>query len=79
MRLEIKHGLVLNPLGKAVGIVDAIEVDFFGRSLTPTQVRLVAPCPFCHAPRAQLCRRWRGGDRKANHAERIEAARSLVA
>lgn len=77
--VTIQDGLARDETGRVIGIVTAMEFEIETiDTLTPTVVRLLTRCPFCSAERGNHCRRWRGGARKANHAERIEAARSLA-
>jgi hypothetical protein len=55
--------------------VTAIEIDWDEQpeALTPSAIRDSVACPFCNAEIGEFCRRWRDGDRKANHAERVRA------
>ncbi|GAC1524646.1 MAG: hypothetical protein NVS3B1_12680 [Marmoricola sp.] len=76
MRLVLDDGELVTPDGTTLGRLVSMEIDVVpapARTLTPTQVRQVE-CPFCKAAPSELCVRWRGGERKANHAERARLA-----
>lgn len=77
MKLKIdEDGTLVGPHGRVYGRVTAIEIDWIEHSgaLTPSEVRDAVECPFCNAEIGEFCHRWRGGDRKSNHAERVQFA-----
>lgn len=83
MALKLKleeDGTLVGPRGVTFGRLISMEMDLIERphALTPTEVRDLTACPFCDAEVSELCRRWRGGARKANHAERVQEALDIA-
>lgn len=77
MKLKIdEDGTLVGPHGRVYGRVTSIEIDWIEHpgALTPSEIRDAVDCPFCNAEIGEFCHRWRGGERKSNHSERVQFA-----